>query len=517
VWDCVKGELHPANRSDDAHTGVVNAVTQSPCGRWIATASSDDKSLRLQRADDGRVVWRRSTAYVGHNGLRFSPDGGSLYAGVGNAVAVIDVQTGQDRQRFPLDSADGAERHFHLLKFELSRDARTLLGVTQLTMGPNSRRFPNQSANYDWGIIRWDAATGRRISQAINRETKHTWVGYSGITPDCDLIVNGPVMVDPATGQERMRLRVPEESERLRVEHPLAFSADAALVAGALQHHIPLEIGGYTTRIDEVQVWEAATLRPIVRVPTGETAVLKFTPDGRHLISCGLRAITVWELPSGRQVRSFTVEHAGRGVYGPTFVTASWLSADGQTLITGLPDTTALVWRLDLPAPGPAAPLSPDKLSACWNDLGSDDAGAAWRAIDALAQRPAQALALVTPHLRPAGDLTAEVRRLLGELDAPGFDQRERASRRLAELWSDAEEQLREALNGPLGAEARRRVEALLTEPPTVRGREECRMLRVVTVLQRIGTPEARAALATLSRGAVNARLTRAAAMALTL
>jgi hypothetical protein len=62
--------------------------------------------------------------------------------------------------------------------------------------------------------------------------------------------------------------------------------------------------------------------------------------------------------------------------------------------------------------------------------------------------------------------------------------------------------------------ETRRRVQGLLDEIRQQQGQpsgEQLRQVRAIEVLERIGTPEARALLESLTRGAAGARLTREA------
>jgi hypothetical protein len=72
---------------------------------------------------------------------------------------------------------------------------------------------------------------------------------------------------------------------------------------------------------------------------------------------------------------------------------------------------------------------------------------------------------------------------------------------------------LEQALKGPLAAEGRKRVQALLDElrGPVLTG-ERLRQWRAVAVLERVGTPDAAALLGELAGGWGESRLTRDAA-----
>ena len=110
------------------------------------------------------------------------------------------------------------------------------------------------------------------------------------------------------------------------------------------------------------------------------------------------------------------------------------------------------------------------------------------------------------------------IRRLVAKLDHDKFARREEAGRELARLGPQAGPALRRALaDAKTSRDARSRIEALLKalDQWLVTDRETLRGLRAVWVLERIGSPEARAILKRLAGGAPEARLTKAAKSAL--
>lgn len=83
-------------------------------------------------------------------------------------------------------------------------------------------------------------------------------------------------------------------------------------------------------------------------------------------------------------------------------------------------------------------------------------------------------------------------------------------------MGESAQVLLRKALANKPSAEARRRLEALLTRmPKPLPTGETLRQLRAPEVLELIGTPEARRVLQTLAQGAREAHLTEEARAAL--
>jgi hypothetical protein len=161
----------------------------------------------------------------------------------------------------------------------------------------------------------------------------------------------------------------------------------------------------------------------------------------------------------------------------------------------------------------PGAP-SPDAL---WDDLASADGAKAYRAVAALGADPARAVALLTERLRPekAPD-RARIPRLIADLDSDSFDTREKATAELENFGELAAPALKKALLGKPSAELQRRAEELLeglAARPLLPERR--RQLRGVEVLEGLGTPQARKALAKLADGPAGAWLTQEARRAL--
>jgi hypothetical protein len=112
---------------------------------------------------------------------------------------------------------------------------------------------------------------------------------------------------------------------------------------------------------------------------------------------------------------------------------------------------------------------------------------------------------VIRQHLKvtAAGPDPRRLEKLIAELDSDNFVEREKASRELAEAGAAAEEALRRALDKDPTTEVRLRVQELLDQiSKGGRSPERMRSVRAVEVLERIGTPQARALLADLARQA---------------
>ncbi len=246
--------------------------------------------------------------------------------------------------------------------------------------------------------------------------------------------------------------------------------------------------------------------------PTRGVSIFAFSPDSRTLAWSGLRdpAIHLMEVATGKERHQF-VGHQG-GISALTF------SANGQRLISGSADTTALVWDLTCRrgAGGAAAEALPlGALDTCWADLAGEDAARAYEAMHKLASVPAQAVPYLNKRLQPVPAVDERrLVRLIADLDNDSFTVREDATKQLEVLGEAATGCLQKALAGKPSAEGSRRLKALLEKQsqawqdpsPTLR-----RMLRALETLELAGTLEAQQVLARLAGGAADSRITQEA------
>jgi hypothetical protein len=236
------------------------------------------------------------------------------------------------------------------------------------------------------------------------------------------------------------------------------------------------------------------------------------SPNGRLLAFAHTEpVIHLWDLLTGEEVAQL------RGHEGGVVTLA--FSGDGERLLSGSLDTTALVWNMSKRAkPGPLSdrPLDAKELAERWNDLAAADGVKAYSAQRELSRHPAQVAALVRERLRPAvGTAPDRLARLVADLDSAEFAVRQRATRELEELGEQARPALEKALAGEVSLEVRQRIERVLQKMTGKAGGSQLRELRAVETLELAGGPVARQALEALAHGAPEARLTREAQLAL--
>ena len=180
------------------------------------------------------------------------------------------------------------------------------------------------------------------------------------------------------------------------------------------------------------------------------------------------------------------------------------ISPDGKTIASGIADTTILLWNAaDLLPKTPATHLTPKDLDRLWDDLRSDDAPTAYKAVLDLLGAPDQAAALIKERVPPAPKPDAQrVKDLIAKLDDNDFAVREAASRDLAGMGEAVEPALREALAAKPSPEARGRCERLLEAiGKGTLDADGLRRLRAVGVLELLGTADARGVLKALADG----------------
>jgi hypothetical protein len=239
---------------------------------------------------------------------------------------------------------------------------------------------------------------------------------------------------------------------------------------------------------------------------------LAISPDGRVLAanSSGPE-IRLWDLLTGADLGRFRGHQGG--------ITDLAFDAAGKRLISGSMDTTALVWDLTGPTgklrPG-AGTLAPGVAEKMWADLTGDDAERAFVAIQKLCEAPADAVALLKRHLRPAvAPDPKRVAKLIADLDSASFAVRSQATAELDKLGDLIGPAAQKAADDA-SLEKRQRLEQILKKlrVRAVQG-EALAALRGVEVLELMGTEEARGVLQSLAGGATGSRQTEEARAAL--
>jgi WD40 repeat protein len=231
------------------------------------------------------------------------------------------------------------------------------------------------------------------------------------------------------------------------------------------------------------------------------------SPDGQVLVQAG-SSIVFRERATGAVIGQVSEAHRGR-------VKSLRFSRDGKLLASAGWDSTLLIWdyAATVGLGRGARPFVATEQEAAWTELAGKDASQAWKAVGVLAGSGDKSVLFLRDHLRPTSTKEQEtIRRWAADLDNDDFATRERASRELASLAWEAEPVLLNALAANPSAEARVRIERILSSPLISKWPSDAlRKSRAVCVLENIGSPAARELLEQLAKGPPEARLTQEA------
>jgi WD40 repeat protein len=255
---------------------------------------------------------------------------------------------------------------------------------------------------------------------------------------------------------------------------------------------------------DSGRVWELESGKEVTRLwkTTGQITNLVLSADDRFLAGFSSEGLMVWETASWKPIRSFAKSPSPHSMV---------FSRDGRSLFVANSDSTILEWDVSGQAGKNSKIPNPDRVSGLWRLL-AETPDKAYPAVWGMLDHSAESVPYLIAKLFPIEPINEQrVRRLLGQLDAESFAEREEASRQLLGIGEQTLPLLREALKGGLTLEVKKRIEGLmesLTREPTG---EQLRLLRALAILEWSGSAQAVEHLRRLAGGAPTALLTQKA------
>ncbi|MEA5526645.1 nSTAND1 domain-containing NTPase [Nodularia spumigena] len=282
------------------HDGILESVSFSPDGQFIATASRD-KTVKIWSLDGKKqpVMLREKTG-EGFNSVAFSPDSTLIATGSWDKTAKIW-------------SRDGKLLH----TLDKHKEA-----VLEVAFSPNSQLLA--TASWDNTVKLW-SRDGKLLHTLDKHKDKVNSVTFS---PDGKLIAT-------VGWDNTMKLWNLDGKElRTFTGHKdmiwsVSFSPDGKQIATA---------GGDRT----VKIWnlEGKELRTLIGHQNGVNSVI-FSPDGKLIATAsGDKTVKLWNL-EGKELET---------LYGHTdAVNSVAFSPDGTSIATAGSDRTAKIWRFNSP------------------------------------------------------------------------------------------------------------------------------------------------------------------------
>jgi WD40 repeat protein len=320
VWDLASGKELATN--DEAHQGNINVIAVT--ATVIATAG-DDHFIRLwdwatgkQQLKLAQVHWER---YI--RAMALSPDGTKVASSLDGIVGLRDTATGGKTPMLP-------GHGFGCMGVSFTPDGRHLLACGDGLM-----------------LRKWDVATGKLVLEHALRPQGSKMPEDRS---DAKQLVKGPLSLIFGTRTFSLdgKLLVLYDASQFHV-FDVATGKDLYQIQSnspqtnsvAISPDNRLLLASAFGKPSTISLWELATrqLRMEILQPDGEEGPVAFSPDNKVFATTAGqpdRRIVIWDMANGNEVGVIKGFRAR--------VISLAFTPDGNRLIAGMDDTTALVW-----------------------------------------------------------------------------------------------------------------------------------------------------------------------------
>lgn len=475
------------------HFSQINSLAFAPNGKVLASAGGNGPILLWNPSN-----WRSGGTLPGRSmALSFSSRSnwlasGSTGVGADADVRVWDMRAKKDVLAFRVPNAED---------------------IYELAFSPDGRKIYtlewNQTQVNTVGVRQWNVSSNKQEKAW----TLDCFFMGAHFTQDAKAVVvatvrNSVDILALTSGRTRHLINSQPESvfqlSGQRFQFDPATSPDAKMLALARR-----------ATPGRLYLWETASGRKAFSLTEhhGNVTAIAWSPDGRVLASgdqdtnriapSTAQSVKLWDAYTGTELASFGGFKSG--VWTLAF------SPDGRFLVAGLQDTTILVFDVTNALPKLKQPphLDGTALESHWTNLIADDAGKAYRSIAALIAAPDQSVPFLQRHLDPISRADAgKIQHAIADLNSGKFTVRQAATKELLKIGAQVIAPIQKAMAGDIPLETRRRLEDIVNKLAGVPGAETLRNIRAIMVLERIGTPEARAVLTNIAAGAPGAHET---------